>query len=187
MDSAALAWALRPDISLTVDYGQLAARGEIRASASICKAVGLHHEILRIDCSSLGSGELASKDSLSVAPLAEWWPYRNQLLISFAAAFALKEGLSIVVIGTVSGDQDYADGRPDFVEAMGRLLSIQEGEIRLEAPGIEHTTVSLCQHYAVPYEILLRTFSCQKSEYSCGNCQGCRKRQACLNELGYGA
>jgi len=114
MDSIALAWALRPKLCLTIDYGQLAAPGETRAAAATCTELGLRHRMLRVDCSALGSGDMAGTPPSSIAPVTEWWPFRNQLLITMGAALAVKEGLDAVVIGTVANDQSHADGRMDF-------------------------------------------------------------------------
>ena len=55
MDSIALAWSLRPKLSLTVDYGQLPAKGEIQAASAVCAELGLAHRVLTLDCNSLGS------------------------------------------------------------------------------------------------------------------------------------
>ncbi|WP_440506100.1 7-cyano-7-deazaguanine synthase [Serratia nevei] len=54
MDSIAIAWWKRPDIALTLDYGQYAAEAEIRAASVTCKSLGIDHHIIRIDCRSLG-------------------------------------------------------------------------------------------------------------------------------------
>src|SRR4051812_5109212 len=86
MDSIALAWAIRPDLSLTIDYGQLAAPGEIRAAKAVCAELGLGHKVLKIDCSGIGSGDMAGARPSEVAPVSEWWPFRNQLLVTMGAA-----------------------------------------------------------------------------------------------------
>ncbi|WP_407258258.1 7-cyano-7-deazaguanine synthase [Klebsiella quasipneumoniae] len=49
----------RPDIALTLDYGQQAANAEIKAATATCEALGIEHHIIRIDCRSLGSGDMA--------------------------------------------------------------------------------------------------------------------------------
>ena len=101
MDSIALAWELRPNLCITVDYGQRAAQGEIRASAAVCEALNLKHRILNIDCSSLGSGDMSGSPALSLAPASEWWPFRNQLLITLASAAAIQEDIRVWrIVGT---------------------------------------------------------------------------------------
>src|SRR5260370_5801957 len=109
MDSIALAWELRPHLCITIDYGQRAAEGELRASAAVCDELKLKHRILKIDCSPLGSGDMSGTPPLDLAPVSEWWPFRNQLLITFAATVALQEKISEVVIGTVANDHSHAD------------------------------------------------------------------------------
>src|SRR5690349_9850191 len=89
IDSIALAYWKRPDLAITIDYGQLPARAEIDAATAAARDLELEHDIVRIDCRSIGSGDLAGTLSHAVAPAPEWWPYRNQLLITIAAAHGL--------------------------------------------------------------------------------------------------
>jgi 7-cyano-7-deazaguanine synthase len=186
MDSVALAWTLRPECAITIDYGQKAAKGELRAASAVCETLSLRHRIVYVDCRALGSGDMAGTDACSLAPVSEWWPYRNQLLITLASAAALQEGIARVVIGTVASDATHADGRPEFFEAMDRILRLQEGGLCLEVPGIKDTTVSLCSRVSVPFEVLAWSHSCHVAEYACGRCRGCQKHRASMLELGYG-
>jgi len=186
MDSIALAWAIRPDLSLTIDYGQLPAAGEIRAAEAVCANLGLDHRVLRIDSSGIGSGDMAGTPPSKIAPVSEWWPFRNQLLITVGAAFAVKESLDAVVIGTVSNDASHADGRPDFFRILDELLGLQEGHIRLEAPSIGETTVELCRRVSVPHSVLGWAHSCHVGSFACGMCRGCSKHRECMRELGFG-
>jgi 7-cyano-7-deazaguanine synthase len=186
MDSFALAWELRPHLCITIDYGQRAAQGELRASAAVCDELKLKHRILKVDCSPLGSGDMSGTPPLDLAPVSEWWPFRNQLLITFAATVALQEKISEVVIGTVANDHSHADGRTDFFKAMRALLSQQEGQITLETPAIEKTTVELCQRAQVPFHILAWAHSCHVSPVACGRCRGCNKHRECMRALGHG-
>ena len=185
MDSTALAWAVRPELAITIDYGQRAAAGEYRAASAICEALGLRQRMVQVDCGSLGSGDMAGKDPSSVAPVSEWWPYRNQLLITLAAAAALQEGMATVVFGAVSSDGCHADGQPEFFKAMRLMLTMQEGGVELEVPAIDETTLSLCRRVNVPFEMLAWCHSCHVSEYACGLCRGCKKHRETMRELGY--
>src|SRR5712692_1978927 len=126
MDSTALAWAVRPELAITIDYGQRAACGEIRAASAVCEALGLRQRVIQVDCRALGSGDMAGTEPSAVAPVSEWWPYRNQLLITLAATVALQEGITILSLGVVSSDGCHADGRLEFFEAMRRVLGAQE-------------------------------------------------------------
>ena len=59
MDSTAIAWWKRPDLTITIDYGQKAAEAEKHASSQVAHALGIPHEVITVDCSSLGSGDMA--------------------------------------------------------------------------------------------------------------------------------
>lgn len=186
MDSTALAWALRPELAITVDYGQLSAAGEVRAALAVCETLGIRNRVLRIDCRSLGSGDMAGCGPLALAPVSEWWPFRNQLIITLAAAAAIQEGIATLTIGSVATDGSHADGRLEFFDQMGRVLRLQEGGLTLEVPAIGDTTVSLCRRVCIPFEILAWSHSCHVSEYACGRCRGCTKHRESMRELGYG-
>ncbi|PSH02853.1 MAG: 7-cyano-7-deazaguanine synthase [Acidobacteria bacterium] len=186
MDSIALAWHLRPSLCLTIDYGQLSAEGEKRAATAVCQELGLRHCVLCVDCSSLGSGDMAGRAPSAIAPVPEWWPFRNQLLITLGATVAVEERCSRVVIGSVANDSSHADGRPSFVDLMDRLLQLQEGGIALEAPALGETTVELCRRVAVPHSVLGWAHSCHVAPVGCGACRGCCKHRETMRELGYG-
>ncbi len=185
MDSTALAWAIRPELAITIDYGQCAARGEIRAASAVCEALGLRQRVIQVDCRALGSGDMAGTEPSAVAPVSEWWPYRNQLLITLGAAVALQEGMTIVSLGVVSSDGRHADGRLEFFEAMRSVLVAQEGGVELEVPAIRESTSELCGRVGIPFDILAWAHSCHVSEYACGRCRGCNKHREAMRELGY--
>lgn len=185
MDSTALAWAIRPQLAVTIDYGQRAAHGEIRAATAVCEALGLRQRVIQVDCHALGSGDMAGTQPCAVAPVSEWWPYRNQLLITMAAAIAIQEGITILSLGVVSSDGCHADGRLEFFEAMRGVLRAQEGGLELEVPAIHESTPELCRRVAIPFEILAWAHSCHVSEHACGRCRGCNKHRSAMRELGY--
>jgi 7-cyano-7-deazaguanine synthase len=186
MDSIAVAYWKRPEIAITVDYGQKPAQAEIQASSEVCRALGIEHLVLRIDCSAIGSGDLAGTAALPMAPASEWWPFRNQLLVTIAAARVLSRGVNTLLLGTVESDRIHADGTPQFVAAISTLLSLQEGNIRLDAPAIELSSASLVRTSGVPIEILAWAHSCHVSNLACGRCRGCAKHFATMKELDIG-
>src|SRR4051812_35998285 len=101
MDSVALAWALRPELAITVDYGQRSAEGEIKAASAVCEYLSIPHRIIRIDCREIGSGDMAGNEPSAKAPVSEWWPYRNQLLITFAASAIVDLHFDRILVGSV--------------------------------------------------------------------------------------
>lgn len=186
MDSLSLAWWKRPDIAFTVDYGQLSAEAEKAASAAICKRLEIPHHIIQVDCRSLGSGDMAGIDANLYAPATDWWPYRNQLLITLAAMRAITLGVDLIWIGTVRSDGSHQDGTKKFVDAMSRLLTSQEGSLVVEAPAIEMSTTELIRYSGIPSGYLAWAHSCHKANVACGNCRGCNKYFEVFEELGYG-
>jgi 7-cyano-7-deazaguanine synthase len=186
MDSIALAYWKRPDRCITIDYGQVPAQGEIQAARSVCEVLGLRQEVVRVDCSALGSGDLAGREALSIAPVSEWWPYRNQLLLTIAACHLVDSRVRCLLIGCVRGDSVHRDGSREFVEGISHLLSIQEGEIRVEAPALGMSSVELIRASGIPREVLAWAHSCHVGEFACGSCRGCSKHFTTMKELGIG-
>jgi len=174
IDSTALAWGLRPEKLLFVDYGQIAARGELRAASAIAGELGTELDVRHLSMQSVGCGTMAGGEPLN-ASAPEFWPYRNQALITFAAMAYADRSLDAVIIGTVKGDDSrHADGRPEFIEAMNNLLRVQSGP-SVEAPAMNFTTEELLKDMGVPRSVLGWTFSCHTGEWACGTCAGCLK------------
>lgn len=183
IDSTALAAWLRPEVLATVDYGQRVAIAERRASVEIARRLGLRHEVIAVDVAALGHGHLAGRDPSALAGAPEWWPYRNQLLITIAAMRFVNEGLSDVFIGTVQGDDVHADGRLEFLEALDRVMALQEGGVRVSAPARSMTSEQLVGRAPGIRDLLPWTFSCHVAEFPCGQCRGCMKHNAVLEAL----
>ena len=185
IDSIALAFWKKPSVAITIDYGQVSAEGEIKAAHKVCQEMGIEHEILRIDCRCIGSGELAKVSSLSISPADEWWPFRNQLLITFAAARLVGRGLESLMLGTVKTDNEYADGRKSFYSAMDTLLFLQEGTLHVTAPAIDMTTVELIKESGISRDLLAWAHSCTRSNFACGRCRSCVKHREVMKSLGW--
>ena len=185
MDSIALAWWKRPDLAFTLDYGQLAAEAEFSASSSICRKLQIPHYLIRIDCRELGSGDMAGLPPDPRSPTSDWWPYRNQLLITLAAMKAISMGVTHLWIGTVKTDSSHQDGTPEFIDAINHTMSIQEGNIIVEAPAIHLTTIELIKKSKIPPEYLAWAHSCHTASVACGACRGCNKYFSIFHRLGY--
>jgi len=183
MDSIALAWWQRPAVAITVDYGQRAAATELAASARVCAELGIAHEIVRADCSALGSGDMAEGAALNVAPVTEWWPYRNQLLVTLGAMRGIALGVSELMLGSVASDGSHADGRPEFYAAIDALLVAQEGAMRVSAPALHLSTAALVREARIPRELLAWAHSCHVGNLACGGCRGCIKHYQVTGEL----
>lgn len=186
MDSIALAAWKNPAHAITVDYGQLPAAGEVRAARKVCQVLGIEHHVIRVDCRELGSGQLAGSSASAFAPVPEWWPFRNQLLVTLAVMKALAMGASELLCGSVKSDSLHVDGTAQFYRNLHELVSMQEGGVRVLAPAIELSTVELLRTAAVPRSLLAWSHSCHVDEFACGRCRGCLKSIHVLKELGYG-
>jgi 7-cyano-7-deazaguanine synthase len=185
VDSAALAVACRPAAGLFVDYGQRPAPAERRAAKIVAKNLGLELSELTLDLRSVGAGLLLREKPPVHAPSPEWWPYRNQLLVTLAAALAFRLSLTRVIIGTVAGDRArHADGAPAFYLALDTLLRLQEGGVTVAAPALDETTEHLVLRSGISEELLAWTVSCHRSELPCGDCPGCWKRARVMSALG---
>ena len=184
MDSIALAYWLRPDVAITLNYGQRAANNEVNAASHIAKLLGMEHYVLSVDCSSLGSGDLVCREPLKDAPISEWWPYRNQLLVTLALMKAIQLDITELMVGSVKTDSKHSDGTPEFYDLLSKLVSMQEGGIIITAPAIEMTTVELIKESKVPDNILMYAHSCHTSNIPCGKCHGCIKYMYVKDQLG---
>lgn len=185
LDSAALAWMHRPDLCVTIDYGQRPAEGELVASAALCGHMGLEHLVLSVDHSAIGSGNMSNQAPVKGAQAPEFWPYRNQCLITLAAMALASRGLQELLIGIVATDI-HADGSAEFVETMDRLLQLQEGAARLLAPAQKLSGVELLRRSKFPRDLIGLTFSCHTHRYACGQCGGCTKQSETIEEV-YGS
>lgn len=186
IDSAALAVWKRPDFAFTIDYGQAGAAGEIRAASQIAHDLGIVHEIITVNCRQLGVGDLARKEPAPNAPASEWWPYRNQFLVTVAAMRAYALGVTSLIVGSVKSDQFHVDGRSDFYKQLDSLLAMQEGSIHVAAPAAEMTSEELVRVSGISSGLLHWTHSCHVDEFACGCCRGCWKHTHVMEQLGYG-
>jgi 7-cyano-7-deazaguanine synthase len=175
IDSASLAYWKRPGLAININYGQKAAIAERNASKSIARFLKIELKCIDIDCSSLGSGNLVNRQPLSLAPVKEWWPYRNQLLITLGSMIAITQNATELMIGAVSTDKRHTDGRKKFFELANQLVSYQEGKLRITVPIIKYRSEELIKIAKVPSSILGWTHSCHVSNFPCGNCNGCKK------------
>lgn len=185
MDSIALAYWKRPQFAYTVDYGQLAASGEIQAAATVCKALDIHHHVIRANCRELGLGDMAGVPPSKLSPVTEWWPFRNQLLITLVGAKAISDNVAELMFGAIATDTAHKDGRKEFFQIINQLMTFQEGNLRVVAPAINLDAASLVTISGVPREILAWSHSCHVAPYACGNCRGCVKHAETMKKLGY--
>jgi 7-cyano-7-deazaguanine synthase len=185
LDSSCVALRDRPAAALVVDYGQRPAAAEAAAAAVIAAWADIPLLRLEADCAAVGAGLMGDGNVQLVAPSPEWWPFRNQLLVTLAASVAVQHGYDAVVVASVSTDAErHIDGSADFYAVLDRLVSMQEGNVRVMTPVISSTTDQLLASVELPDDILIAMHSCQVANVACGWCPGCLKRQDILRRAG---
>lgn len=187
LDSTAVAAMVRPEHCIHIDYGQTPEDAELRAAAQVAADLGLPFTSLGVPASPVGAGLMKAEPADGILPAdasPEWWPFRNQLLITLAAAWGVQRGFEVVIIGTVASDAArHADGTRTFLTRIDGLLSIQEGHLRVEAPAADMSSAELITTSGVTDAVLGWTHSCHRANFPCGACPGCVKRQEVLKEL----
>ena len=161
---------------LHVNYGQVSELQEWRACGLICAHLNIGPPE-RIDLGDLGripsgiTNRQRSEQSV-------FYPARNLLLATVAAAFAFSEGIDTVAIGLIS-NAIFPDQTRAFVsaaekaisEAIGHHVSVLTPLIALDKRDI----LKLANAYGLPIE---RTYSCYGGgPTACGRCAACQERE----------
>lgn len=175
MDSTCIAYWYRPKYAITIDYGQLPVAGELRAARAICAALDIEHIIITANIADLGSGDMAGSTPSNDAPASEWWPYRNQFLITVAAMKCHQLSVTELMIGALVTDGFHVDSTAEFYDRLNALLHMQEGILQISAPAIKLSATELIERSATPEEILAWSHSCHINDIACGFCRGCQK------------
>lgn len=186
IDSAALAGVSRPAAGLTINYGQRPAEGEGRAAAAIASHLGFEHLAITVDASAVGAGLLHNDKTPMSDEAPETWPFRNQLLLTLGAAYALIHGFDELHLGSVRGDGDrHRDGTAAFYRLADELVCFQTGRVRVLAPAIDKDPRDLLVQSGLGRDLIALTHSCHRSSVSCGECPGCWKRARLWSARGW--
>jgi 7-cyano-7-deazaguanine synthase len=183
IDSISLLYGIKPDIAYTIDYGQLPAEREIYVSELVCSYLNIKHTIIKVDCSNLGSGSLVNSEKNRFSPSEEWWPYRNQLIITLALMQGIKDDVNELHLASVKSDGFHKDGTIDFYSLINNLTQYQEGNISVKCETLNYFSHELVNLYKVPLDYILLAHSCHKSNIACGKCTGCQKNLRVRQEL----
>src|SRR5690606_8796838 len=166
-----------------INYGQSSALAELEASSIICQKLEIKHIIIDVDCSRLGSGDLLKQKAIEIAPSTEWWPYRNQLLVTLACMKAIDLGIKELMVGSVLSDGFHKDGTGKFYDLLNDLMQYQEGNVSVSAPAINLSTVQLVLQSKISSELLFYAHSCHTGNEPCSHCRGCNKYIEVLQQL----
>lgn len=188
-------------ISLTFDYGQLAAAKEIENAAAICKKFGLEHQVVPLPWYRNFKGALTGKRVLPTPLMNDlddlkksretsrsvWVPARNMVFLSIAAAFAENFQLDSIVVGFDAEEAaTFPDNTPEFIQLFDRTMeygtlnhpTIYSPLIDLDKEGI----VRLGLEISAPLEF---SWSCYTSDpVPCGVCESCMRRKRAFLKVG---
>jgi 7-cyano-7-deazaguanine synthase len=176
IDSAAVAFWKKPELAITVDYGQAPSEAEMQAARVIARHLNIFHLTVEMGLRDVGAGIMADgAPTVRSAPSPEWWPFRNQLLVTVGAMACIRSGCNQLLIGTIASDNRHADGNSHFIELLDSLLQQQEGGVRLVAPAMQFSSEELVQISGIPNSLLAWCHSCHTGNAACGSCRGCVK------------
>jgi 7-cyano-7-deazaguanine synthase len=187
IDSIAVGYLHREeiDLAITINYGQKPALTEIEVSKRFCEILNIKHEVITVNCGDLGLGQMASHSFMSLSePTSEWWPFRNQLIITLAAMKIYQHNIKTLIIGSVKSDKKFKDGSKKFFRTLNTCLAMQEGGVVVETPAINMSSAELVKESNLPDTLLFWAHSCHTSNNPCGNCNGCRKYFQVMRKLG---
>lgn len=189
-------------LAVTVDYGQRAAKAEVRAARRLCEHYGVPHRVLRQEwLGELGGSSLTDQgsavpaiasvdlDTIAVTAgtaRAVWVPNRNGVLIHAAAAIAERMGADAVVVGFNREEATtFPDNSRAYLEAVTLALSYSTANqvkvisytVDMDKKEIVRTLdVGLSRPF--PWDLI---WSCyQGGDYPCGECESCRRLQRAL-------
>lgn len=165
LESTALCYLCRPELCITIDYGQPSFDGEQRAAGFFCRSLSIEHQVI-----------ISRSYNLLARGNSSWWPFRNQLLVTLAATATSHLDVEKILIGIVRTDI-YSDCTPAFIAHIQNLFCGQDSGLEISAPGAEMTTLELLNAAQFPEDALDVTFSCHRMSYPCGTCPGCAKSQ----------
>jgi 7-cyano-7-deazaguanine synthase len=181
-----------PVMALTFDYGQRAARPEIRAAGNLCSFCGVEgrtvslpwlRELLPVQLVEPGAplpSRLSDVDAV-------WVPNRNGVFVAVGAAFAEACGARAVVAGfNVDEAAQFPDNSRSFIAASNRALRYSTNEkVKLVSYTASMSKAAIAER-AVGLGLPLKyVYPCYgEGPRPCGRCASCRRTALALREAG---
>lgn len=196
LDSAlnlALACRYRaPVLALTFDYGQRAARAEVRSARKLCRHFGACHRVVQLPWLA----EMAPAAIVDpAAPLptrstdvsAVWVPNRNGVFVAVGASFAESLGAAALIAGFNAEEAaQFPDNSAAFVAASNRALRYStSGRVKLASYTSSMNKTDIVRRalrIGLPWEHLFPCYG--GGPAPCGKCSSCKRTARALKRAG---
>jgi 7-cyano-7-deazaguanine synthase len=179
-----------PLFALTFDYGQRAARMEIRAARRICRALKIKHRMVKLPFFKefkklrlLGRTTRARPHDFKKLEDV-WIPNRNSLFINVAACYAEYYGANVIITGFNRDEaQEFPDNKPQFIAAINHSLMYSTlKKIKVDSYVADYTKKQIYKmgkRYKAPLHYV---YSCYLGgKKMCGKCASCRNLLKAIN------
>ena len=184
--------------SLTFDYGQRH-RIELECAARVAGFAGVRNTVLPIDTFAALGGDALTDTGVTVHTGIDeatglpntFVPGRNLIFLTFAAAFAYRQGVANLVTGVAQTDYSgYPDCREETMAALQQTLQLgMEFDVNIHMPLMhlsKKETVEMARDLgALP--AMAFTHTCYNGKRPpCGECPACQLRAKGFAEAGIG-
>ncbi|MDJ0699219.1 MAG: 7-cyano-7-deazaguanine synthase QueC [Woeseiaceae bacterium] len=182
--------------AVTFDYGQRH-RIELDCARRVASHAGVPIVRLPIDTFAALGGDALTDSSIDVEPEVDtgsglpntFVPGRNIIFLTFAAAYAWRQGIGNLVTGVAQTDYSgYPDCRENTIRSLEQTLRLgMESDIRIHAPLMQRSkkeTVELAVELGA-LEAMALTHTCYNGvRPPCGECPACKLRARGFDEAG---
>jgi len=121
-----------------------------------------------------------TKDVLGDAQTVNYVPFRNQMLLSIACAYAESVGANTVYHGAalIDSQAGYWDGSVEFLNSINNLIALnRKHKVNIEAPLIDKTKAEIILMGKDLGVDFARTWTCYEGRnIACGYCTSCSSR-----------
>lgn len=180
--------------AITFNYGQKAAKKEIKCAKALCKKLGISHKVIDLSWfKNIGQSSLTSdkkevptgqkigidnhKKSLKTAK-AVWVPNRNGIFLNVAAGVAESLHADVIVPGfNLEEASTFPDNSESFMKALDASFAFStSNKVQVRCYTVQLTKVEIVQvgiKLKVPFDLI---WPCYFSHSQwCGQCESCQR------------
>lgn len=179
---------LRVVLALTVDYGQRAARQEIKAAQAVAAGLNIPHQVIQLPFMTQLQSDLMRSDAEEI--INPWVPNRNGLFLNLAACFAENMEAQTVVCGFNREEAaNFPDNSAAYIQAVNQSLFYSTRNHVSVKSYVQDMTKEAIVKQALRLGIDISSlWSCyQDGDQPCGQCPSCVTNQNAFRKVGYNA